>query len=368
MLDALRDTEGKVCDFRIAEANTLLEGVWGRPRSELIGALVSRVGPDELGACARAAEVGSPCSLEVDRESQTLQASIVPVPDGVAVIFRDVTERRMQQQELELRGVVMGNMADGVCVVRESDQRIIYANPRFCRVHGWEEAELDGKLVTVLRPTDMTPIELEARRAGAQRLRDHGEMRMELRNGRKDGTSVICEATSSAMELPGRGRMWVVVMRDITAEKKASSELSRLAFLVDSSGDAIVALDPHDRIVTWNDAAERLFGRSKVDVLGQPLGAVAPHDRATHMLGLLDRVGAPDRLQNRAMRQHAVHIVGEKGEQLELLGCQPHLFVASQHAPPVVVDDQVCHRDALDFLHRGCLRACVARAPRPQAS
>jgi PAS domain S-box-containing protein len=296
VLDAVRDTDAEVCDFRIAEANTLLEGIWGRPRSHLIGALVSRVAPDLLGACARAVELGSPVSLEVDRESQILQAMILPVPDGVAVIFRDVTEQRLQRQELELRSVVMGHMADGVCVVREADQQIIYANARFCRVHGWDEGELDGNLVTVLRPTDLSPLEMEARRGGAQRLRAEGEMTMELRNGRKDGTSFFCQATSSALELPRQGRVWVVVLRDITAEKKASTDLSRLAFLVNSSGDAIVALDPDDRIVTWNDAAERLFGRSKEDVLGQSLGAVAPPDRAAHMLGLLAQAKAGERV------------------------------------------------------------------------
>lgn len=296
VLDAVLDAEGQVCDFRIAEANTLLEGIWGRPHSQLIGALLSQVAPDVIGACARAVELGSPRSLEVDRTSQILQAMILPVPDGVAVIFRDVSEQRLQQQELELRSVVMANMADGVCVVREADQRIIYANARFCRIHGWDEGELDGQSLSVLRGADSTPQELEARVAGGQRLRDEGEITLELRNGRKDGTSFTCQATSSTMELPGRGRVWVVVLRDLTAEKKASSDLSQLAFLVNSSGDAIVALDSEDVIVTWNDAAERLLGRRKAEVLGRPLAAVMPPERAADMRGLLARAKAGERV------------------------------------------------------------------------
>lgn len=46
--------------------------------------------------------------------------------------------------------------------------------------------------------------------------------------------------------------------------------------LVEASGDAIVAADPEGRITLWNPAAERIFGFSRGEALGQSLDIIIP--------------------------------------------------------------------------------------------
>jgi PAS domain S-box-containing protein len=46
--------------------------------------------------------------------------------------------------------------------------------------------------------------------------------------------------------------------------------------LVDSSSDAIVSVDLDDLIITWNSAAERMFGYEKAHALGQPITMLLP--------------------------------------------------------------------------------------------
>ena len=59
------------------------------------------------------------------------------------------------------------------------------------------------------------------------------------------------------------------------------------------------------------------------------------------VLRLLHGVGAPDRFENGAMGQYAVTVAHEQSEQIHLLGRQPDLVAASQHASTVVVDRDI---------------------------
>ena len=46
--------------------------------------------------------------------------------------------------------------------------------------------------------------------------------------------------------------------------------------LVDAIGDAVVAADPSGRITLWNPAAERIFGFTETEALGQSLDLIIP--------------------------------------------------------------------------------------------
>ena len=49
-----------------------------------------------------------------------------------------------------------------------------------------------------------------------------------------------------------------------------------LSQLVEAAGDAIVVSDPDGAIVVWNAAAERIFGFSSTEALGQSLDLITP--------------------------------------------------------------------------------------------
>lgn len=56
--------------------------------------------------------------------------------------------------------------------------------------------------------------------------------------------------------------------------------------LVRAAGDAIIAADPEGRIVSWNPAAERIFGFTAQEALGQTLDLIIPERfRARHWDG-----------------------------------------------------------------------------------
>jgi PAS domain S-box-containing protein len=62
-----------------------------------------------------------------------------------------------------------------------------------------------------------------------------------------------------------------------------------LAKLVEAAGDAIVAADAQGKIVLWNPAAERIFGFSGAEALGQSLDLIIPERfRERHWQGYDD--------------------------------------------------------------------------------
>jgi PAS domain S-box-containing protein len=61
--------------------------------------------------------------------------------------------------------------------------------------------------------------------------------------------------------------------------------------VVESAADAIVAIDEHFRVILWNPAAERMFGWSAAEVLGEVAPIVPDEHRAEHN-AVLERVRA----------------------------------------------------------------------------
>ncbi|WP_210248414.1 HWE histidine kinase domain-containing protein [Methylobacterium sp. WL103] len=77
----------------------------------------------------------------------------------------------------------------------------------------------------------------------------------------------------------------------------ASAAKNWLAAIVESSDDAIVSKTLEGRISTWNAAAERLFGYSGLEAMGQPIAMLVPECRRDEMPRILDRIRHGDRVE-----------------------------------------------------------------------
>jgi PAS domain S-box-containing protein len=67
-------------------------------------------------------------------------------------------------------------------------------------------------------------------------------------------------------------------MRDVTQQKQAQAANAHLAALVAASGDAIMSFAPDGTILSWNAAAEQVFGRSGEEAIGQSVSILVPED------------------------------------------------------------------------------------------
>src|SRR3954447_19382692 len=94
---------------------------------------------------------------------------------------------------LDLRGEIISNMGEGVCLVTTGNERIVFANPSLERMLGYEPGELIGcPAVAVMLPEDLTPTEETAREEARRCLQEQGHCLYEGRRMRRDGTTIWC--------------------------------------------------------------------------------------------------------------------------------------------------------------------------------
>ncbi len=84
-------------------------------------------------------------------------------------------------------------------------------------------------------------------------------------------------------------------LKDIRANGD-QSELALLSAIVNSSDDAIVGKTPEGVITSWNPAAERIYGYSATEIIGQPITILCPPDRAGEIAEILGALGRGERV------------------------------------------------------------------------
>ena len=99
---------------------------------------------------------------------------------------------------------------------------------------------------------------------------------------RSDGTEVPVEITTNKFLVDGK-HLLLGEFRDTTERHAAERTLKKahnsLNALIDGSPLAIITADPKGRIMTWNPAAERIFGWKVAEVVGRISPLVLEQDR-----------------------------------------------------------------------------------------
>jgi PAS domain S-box-containing protein len=82
------------------------------------------------------------------------------------------------------------------------------------------------------------------------------------------------------------------------ALRESEQRLRWLASIVDSSHDAIVSKTLEGVITSWNNGAERVFGYSANEAIGQPITLVIPQDRQSEEREILTRIRRGERVDH----------------------------------------------------------------------
>ena len=108
---------------------------------------------------------------------------------------------------------------------------------------------------------------------------------------RTDGTTLVTEATGVPFSSGGENLI-LALFRDVSAEEADRRKLleseARARSILDTALDGIISIDSEGLVLEFNPAAERMFGWTRDEVLGRPLGEVMvpPHHRAAHEAGM----------------------------------------------------------------------------------
>jgi PAS domain S-box-containing protein len=88
------------------------------------------------------------------------------------------------------------------------------------------------------------------------------------------------------------------VAKDVLSEGCSEDARSLLAAIVDSSDDAILSKNLEGIVLSWNRAAERLYGYTAEEVIGKPIGIIVPDSRAFEVADFLARLARGERVEH----------------------------------------------------------------------
>ena len=213
---------------------------------------------------------------------------------GVNMLL-DITERKAAERAAGLLAAIVDSSDDAI-ISMNLDSVITSWNRSAERLFRHKAQEAVGRNITLIIPPDR--LEEEATILDGLKRGEHIE-NFETVRVRKDGSTfdvslTISPVKDAAGNVIGASRM----PRDITQRKEADRTNGLLAAIVDSSDDAIISKSLDGVISSWNKGAERMFGYSADEAIGQHITLIIPPDRRQEEAMILERLKRGERVDH----------------------------------------------------------------------
>jgi PAS domain S-box-containing protein len=201
---------------------------------------------------------------------------------GSVVLFRDITERRQAEEELQKLSSAVEQSQVSV-VITDPDGTIEYVNPKFTEVTGYSFEEAIGENPRILNAGIQPP---EFYKEMWDTIKAGNDWQGEFANKKKNGDIFWENATISPIrDRDDRTTHFVAVKEDITERKQAQEDLlkskekladqagklKKAIEQIESVNSVILRWDTEGNIKALNKFGQELFGYSEYEIIGKPL-------------------------------------------------------------------------------------------------
>ncbi|MEP7355888.1 MAG: PAS domain S-box protein, partial [Anaerolineales bacterium] len=220
-------------------------------------------------------EAGRPFTPAHLRALSILASTAAAALQSAALFERSERLRRYNESILE-------TIAEGLLLV-DHRGRITYVNGGGLRLSGYRADEVLGRHWLRFVAT----IERTAVRQQITAQLDRAETHVEGRFVARDGREIPVLLSTTPFFQPGEPPGMLAVFTDITQQKQTEAQLRLQADLLYAVGQAVVGTDLDGNINYWNTFAEKLYGWSAAEALGQNVREVAHSEDARLLTPLI---------------------------------------------------------------------------------
>ncbi|MFO0650096.1 MAG: PAS domain-containing protein [Polyangiales bacterium] len=291
-------------DWRVVRVNAEQERISGRPRAQTLGRTIAELWPDiwhegstyftQYQRCMRERVTVEFEEYYAPRDLWTLVTARPLRADGIAIFFRDVSERRRAEEATrvsEARLRVLVEHAPASIALFDHDLRFLAHSRRYLTERNLPDVSLVGRLHREVFPTIPERWRETLRRAlEGETLQSNDE-----RVDRADGTQLrIRWAVVPWRRGDGSIGGLLVFSEDLTtlhaAEAALSAQRQLSQAIIDGTPSYISALDTELRYVLVNEPAARFLGHSRESLIGKVGGFFLPEDRAAQLRSRFEEV------------------------------------------------------------------------------
>ncbi len=208
----------------------------------------------------------------------------------------DITGRKKAEDALLLREQELADFFENAAVGLHwvgPDGTILRVNRAELELLGYTREEYLGHPIAEFHVDKEVIADILRRLAAGEVLRDR-----EARLRSKDGSIKHVLIDSSVRWQDGRFVHTRCFTRDVTDHRQAAEAQARLAAIVESSEDAIVGKTLDSTILSWNTAAERLFGYTAEEAVGRSVTILIPPERQDEEDYIMERLRRGERIEH----------------------------------------------------------------------
>ena len=364
-------------DWHYVSANPAYAEIAGKPLDQIVGrSMVEVMSPEGREAIRpyvervlRGEHVTFESRVPFSGAGQRyLQASYVPDTDangriiGWVACVTDITALKRAEEALresEERFRLFMDNSPTIAWIKDEEGRYVYLSGTYERRHGVWMADWRGRTDAELWPADIAS---EFRKNDLAVLAADRPIEIIEETRNPDGSRCFWLNTKFPFH-DAAGRRYIAgIGLDITARKRAEEALqfseAKFAGMVSMSADAIVSIDETQRIILFNDGAEKIFGRSKAEMIGTPLDILLPERfRQAHAQHIQGFLAGPDVARPMGERSGKVYGLRANGEEFPADAAISKLSIGGKTILSVTLRDVT----EADRLYRAATRATQAR-------
>jgi PAS domain S-box-containing protein len=218
--------------------------------------------------------------------------------NGIVLVLRSIPDPKPKEpNRLLAETIALLDAVDANMFAVDLYGRCAFVSKSAAQLLAYQSHELVGKEINELTSSSNDARWFYSEQDWPRRKADKNALITTETMRRRDGRSVPVELSHTPLVVGEQIVGTVVTITDLTERQRAEEAITRLESIADSVDQAIITHTADGIIMSWNRAAERIYGYVEEEVLGRHVSIIHPAGYKQELNSLFDRVLQQKRIE-----------------------------------------------------------------------